>query len=419
MPATFLEGRRRSGKSLYAVLKIQEYLKEGRKVATNLDLHLEHLMPDDHKASVIRLPDCPRSEDLFAIGQAYPELDANNPDTYDENKNGVVVLDELLTFFNSRAWNEKDRANVINWIVLSGKLGWDLIFIGQSFDAIDTQIRDTVIDRIGSCTSNENLYPGFFWNYIIKPIYIKAFGKKNFVFMYIGKAKSKENFSHRITHKRDDLWVCYNTAQIFKKDVELRVNEKGKEYQFDHRAMYSRIGKHYFDEPKAVIEASEPEQVEESEVVPDQKKTSFSKTSLLLLVSTLLFAFLYFTKPTAISSESTAVVKNEVKTSDRTPVNKSSFEEQKVKLSDSDLGQIYVSCSQYRTDGNFDYCFSDKDGHVVKPEYIGYQVLYVGQCHAKLIRQGVELDVYCNPVIVQPDAPVNYEEVEAQYASVN
>lgn len=409
MPATFLEGRRRSGKSLYAVLKIQEYLKEGRRVATNLDLHLENLMPEEKGAFITRIPDFPRSEDLFALGQAYDSLDADKPETYDESKNGIVVLDELLTSFNSRTWSSKDRMNVINWIVLSGKLGWDLIFIGQSFEAVDGQIRDTVIDRIGSCTSNENLYPGFIWNHLVKPIYLKIVGTKHLVFMYYGKAKTKDNFSHKITHKKYELFNCYNTAQVFRKDVEAIELPNGKVGEKDNRAIYSRIGKHYFDKTKEPEEDSSNLKVDHKNKVVTKKETKFTFLNAFLILIIIAMGFLYFTKDTKVVTEANGQV-----TTQANSPNKSTFKKakptEKTHVANSELGIIYISCFVYSSLGDNDYCFKDEQQRTIKPEYIGFQILYVSECHAKIKRKKEIYDVYCNPVLQQS----NIEEQQPQ-----
>jgi len=411
MAASFLEGRRRSGKSKFAVLKIQEYLNEGRRVATNLDLFLENLCPDNQKSQYTRIPDFPRSVDLFALGNAYPELNEDDPDTYDEDKNGVVVLDELLTSFNSRSWSDKDRLNVINWIVLSGKKGWDLFFIGQSFEAVDAQIRDTVVDRIISCRSNENLYPGQLWNMIIKPIYMRIYGKGHFAFFYDGKTKVKENFSYRLKFKRNDLHSCYKTGQIFKKDVRFTDGVKGKLVEIDDRALYSAIGKHYFDKPKTqliVIKQPKLKRKFNFNVAVDFK---FAIVSFFAVF----FAFLYLTQPiseTKLITKASPVVSK--------PVIKKkalkTFTEVKDDLSQSDIGTIYVNCLSYSTDGDFTYCFEDDNYQVIYPQHIGYKILYVGECHAKLVRDSFEYDVYCNPVKRTPN-PI--QQTEPQFASNN
>lgn len=397
--ATFIEGRRRSGKSKWAVGKIQLYINEGRRVVTNLDLFLENLCPDKPKASYERLPDYPRSEDLFAIGNAYDSLDEDDPDTYDETKNGIVVIDELLTSFNSRNWNDPDRLNVINWIVLSGKKGWDLYFIGQDFGSIDKQIQDTVVEEIISCRSNEKLYPGVMWNLLIKPIYMRFAGKKHFAYRYDGKSKSKETFNYKEKFQRNDLHSCYKTGQIFKKKVRLIHAEGAKKpIEFDDRTLYSVIGKNYFKGetiyPMAVYKPKE------TIITKLKNKFSFNVNkplflNICLMAISLTFAFLYFTKPQTVTNN---IVKAEPIKVEKPVIEEPTLTDIKKELVDSDLGLIYISCFQYRTDGEFDYCFNNPDGQIVKPQYIGYTVLSNGECHAKLMRNKDVLDVYCNPV---------------------
>jgi hypothetical protein len=409
--ATFIEGRRGSGKSKWAVAKIQLYLNEGRKVVTNLDLFLENLVPDNKDINYIRLPDYPRSEDLHAIGMAYDSLDENNPDSYDENKNGVVVIDELLTSFNSRNWNDPDRLNVINWIVLSRKKGWDLYFIGQDFGSIDKQIQDTVIEEIISCRSNEKLYPGVFWNFIIKPFYMRLAGKKHFAYRYDGKSKGKDTFNYRESFKREDLHSCYKTGQIFKKKVRLIHNEGAKKpIEFDDRALFSVIGKHYFKSlkayPMAIYKPKES-------LFTKLKKRFFSSLKKPLLINlalaglSIVFAYLYFTKPQNVT-------KNIVKVENVKPVVKKEFKslsDVKAKLIDSDIGLIYIDCFQFSTDGRFDYCFRNKQGDIVRPEYVGYKVLSNGECHVKLVRDEVVLDVYCDPIIRKQETINTNDEI--------
>lgn len=408
MSASFLEGRRRSGKSKFAVGKIQEYLNEGRRVATNLDLFLENLCPDNTKAYYTRIPDFPRSQDLFSLGNAYPELNEDEPDTYDENKNGVVVLDELLTSFNSRSWNDKDRLKVINWIVLSGKKGWDLYFIGQSFDAVDAQIRDTVVDRIISCRSNENLYPGQVWNLLIKPLYMKMYGKGHFAFFYDGKSKSKEYFSYRLKFQRNDLHNCYKTGQVFKKDVRFSEGQKGKMIEIDDRSMFSSIGKHYFNKPKTgMVLVKEP-----------KPKVRFNfKLDYKLIAATscaLFFAVMYFIKPTVIN-EKTVIKPTIERTIPKIKKEIKSFVEVKTDLKDSDIGIIYINCFSYVTNGDFTYCFTNDSGEIVNPKRIGYKVVYVNDCHAKLARSTLIYDVYCNPFNKAPDPIESEPQMVASY----
>ncbi|AOE85598.1 zonular occludens toxin domain-containing protein [Pseudomonas sp. TCU-HL1] len=69
MAVYFVTGKLGSGKSLVAVGKIRDYLSDGRRVATNLDLWVDEMFTY-HDKSAVRLPDKPRAEDMMALGRA-------------------------------------------------------------------------------------------------------------------------------------------------------------------------------------------------------------------------------------------------------------------------------------------------------------------------------------------------------------
>jgi len=142
MPGWIIQGVRGEGKSLAAVGKIKEYMSRGRPVATNLDLFLDAFLPMDNAVLAYRLPDHPRLEDFEALPAAY---DLNYKG---EDKNGLLVLDELGTWLNSRAWNDKTRLKMLNWLFLSRKLHWDLILLAQDFAMIDSQVQTTLCDYL-------------------------------------------------------------------------------------------------------------------------------------------------------------------------------------------------------------------------------------------------------------------------------
>ena len=141
-----LTGKRGDGKTLAAVGRMQEYLRQGRIVATNLNLFVEHLIPPDNKtARIYRLPDHPTIDDLEALPRGNT--------TMDEERNGLMVLDEAATWLNSRTWNEasKDRQAIISWFLHSRKYGWDLIIIAQHQSLLDKQLRDALFEFHGLC----------------------------------------------------------------------------------------------------------------------------------------------------------------------------------------------------------------------------------------------------------------------------
>jgi hypothetical protein len=140
MPGWIIQGVRGEGKSLAAVSKIREYMLRGCPVATNLNLFLEKLLPDDNGVLAYRLPDHPRLVDFQMLPPAY------DPKYKGDDKNGLLVLDELGTWLNSRNWNDKNRLEMLNWLFLSRKDHWDLILLAQDFEMIDSQVRTTLCD---------------------------------------------------------------------------------------------------------------------------------------------------------------------------------------------------------------------------------------------------------------------------------
>lgn len=150
MPVYIVTGKLGSGKTLISVGKIKDRLNKGAKIATNLDLKIEKLLPKkSKKALVYRIPDKPNLADLESIGIGN--------DTYDESKNGLLVLDECGTWFNARSWNDKSRQEVINWFLHARKLGWDIIFLIQDISIMDKQARMALAEHVVYCRRLDRL----------------------------------------------------------------------------------------------------------------------------------------------------------------------------------------------------------------------------------------------------------------------
>lgn len=138
-------GKLGAGKSLLAVSKIREYAAAGRRVATNLDLRVENLL-DPRKRRIVdirRIPDRPTVADLDALGLGCDQLD--------EKRTGLIVLDELATWMNSRTWGDKNRHALIDWLVHSRKKRWDVIFLIQHASALDKQVREMLMEYHVRC----------------------------------------------------------------------------------------------------------------------------------------------------------------------------------------------------------------------------------------------------------------------------
>lgn len=140
-------GKLGSGKSLYSVFKIQQYLFQKRRVAANFDVSIEKLLSANNKtANVCRLPDMPTADDIRALGRGdgMPE----NSDFYDESKFGVIVLDEAALWLNSHDYNKGGRRDLFNLFILIRKMCWDVYILIQNIDVLDTQLRKSICEHV-------------------------------------------------------------------------------------------------------------------------------------------------------------------------------------------------------------------------------------------------------------------------------
>ncbi|NVD97945.1 zonular occludens toxin domain-containing protein [Massilia sp. BJB1822] len=161
-----ITGKLGSGKGKAAIDQIRRYLRAGKRVATNCDLFLEHLMPERDKSAVLRIPDKPAAVDLYMIGSGnrYVSFDpilrhgrdgitaiAPSPKLlkgFDESHNGALVLDECGSWLNTRNFQDKGRAELLEWAIHARKYGWDIFFIMQNISQVDKQLRDSLLEYV-------------------------------------------------------------------------------------------------------------------------------------------------------------------------------------------------------------------------------------------------------------------------------
>ncbi|OJW81604.1 zonular occludens toxin domain-containing protein [Thiobacillus sp. 65-1402] len=150
MSVYVITGKLGSGKTLVCVGRIHDYLRRGNRVATNLDIWMEHLAEKrDSMAYVERLPDYPTADALDALGSGNT--------TYDEEKNGLLVLDECGTWLNTRAYADKGRQPMLDWMLHARKKGWDVLLIVQDLQIIDKQVRLALTEHLVSCKRADRL----------------------------------------------------------------------------------------------------------------------------------------------------------------------------------------------------------------------------------------------------------------------
>lgn len=252
MSSYFITGKLGNGKTLISISRAKFYLNEGRKVATNVDIFLDkmfHSRADTN--NLIRIPDKPDFFDFEAIGRGN--------ESRDESKNGLLILDECGTWFNSRGWQEKGRAEINDWFLHSRKLGWDLLFIVQDIDLIDAQARKSLSEHTVFCRRMDN------YKIPVFSTFFSMFGiKLKFPKFHVGRVVVGTSFSDplsdRWVYKGVDLYSAYDTYQKFTSSYSHGVHSVLSPHQLNKHKyakrdlnFYMRITKIYFKKFKAPI----------------------------------------------------------------------------------------------------------------------------------------------------------------------
>lgn len=236
------------GKTLYAVDAIQKKLVQGCIVATNLNLK-PHNFPQVGRMAkspkIIRMPDKPTIIDFEAIGRGNT--------TYDESKNGIIVLDECGTWFNARTWNDKSRTPVIDWLLHSRKKGWDVYFIVQHARQLDKQALQSLGEHVVYCKRMDRLaipLVGFLFNQ-----FLDSKIKLPKLHLAITKYGSSGNslIASRYWYFGSSLYQAYDTKQEFLDSYDqptlgmLPPYITHGQFSVKHdRAYYMRLTKIYF-----------------------------------------------------------------------------------------------------------------------------------------------------------------------------
>ncbi|MDD4972607.1 MAG: zonular occludens toxin domain-containing protein, partial [Paludibacter sp.] len=137
----------------------------------------------------------------------------------DESKYGLLVLDELGTWFNSRNWRDKGRLEVINWFLHARKLHWDIYLIVQNINSLDDQLVSALCEHLVVCKRTDRLSIP-----IIGPIlkslgFEKVLPKIHVAKVYYGQSTSSMAVD-RWWYRGKDLYAAYNTDQIFDEESD-------------------------------------------------------------------------------------------------------------------------------------------------------------------------------------------------------
>jgi len=213
MTVSFVTGKLGAGKGKYAVMQLRAAAAEGRRIAGNVDIFLEHFAPKKPKARYVRVPDKPTIADLMALGHG-------NPESYDEDRNGLLVLDELGTWLNARSFSDPARAGVLDWLIHARKHGWDVLLICQNEVQVDKQVREPLGEVFVRCFALHKLrIPVVGW-------IIEVFSKKlarlpRFHLSSVRVGTGASSFiAERDLFRGDHLHKMYDTRQVFAPNPE-------------------------------------------------------------------------------------------------------------------------------------------------------------------------------------------------------
>lgn len=210
MPVYSVEGKLGTGKTKFCIWVAQLAIMQKKRVASNVDIAPHKLNPRA-PGNIIRIPDKPTALDLEAIGHG-------NPESYDEEKNGVLILDELGTWLNSRSFMEQGRADLLDWLIHARKHGWDVYLIVQDANMIDKQVREALIEYQVKCMRMDRVRIPIIGHFtgLIKErwAYMPKF---HLAVARVGVGKNAV-VAERWQYVGTSLHAAYDTRQVFRAD---------------------------------------------------------------------------------------------------------------------------------------------------------------------------------------------------------
>lgn len=230
-----ITGKLGSGKGKAGIDQIRRYLRAGKRVATNCDVFLEHLMPERDRSAVLRVPDKPAAVDLYMIGSGNKfvefepllrsgkdgfEATAPSPRLlpgFDESHNGALVLDECGSWLNTRNFQDKGRAEMLEWAIHARKYGWDIFFIMQNISQVDKQLRDSLLEYVVRLNRLDRMKVPVVSGLL--SLLTAGATSGNLPRVHIGVVRLGSSpdglVADRWVFRGDDLNDAYNTTQVF------------------------------------------------------------------------------------------------------------------------------------------------------------------------------------------------------------
>lgn len=405
MPVYIVTGKLGSGKTLASVGRIRDYLLEGRKVATNLNLNLEKLVGNYKKNTVVyRVPDRPKAEDLDNIGLGY------DGDFIGEERNGALVLDECGTWFNAREWNAEGRQELLDWVIHARKRRWDVFFIVQDLSVLDKQARVMFAEHVVYCRRSDRFnipFVSFIW---------KLFTDKGLPLpkVHIGFVRYGDTANSKIVDKwiyrGTNLYNAYDTAQIFTEKSDELFSYVPPYYttgryttlfkDFKHAISdYKTKGFHFF--LLGALASAFTVNALVTQLPEAPKKGLFSCNDA--------YKELYGScaaKPVLLKEKELVKQIRDIKSGKApNPADVQASEQDEALSGDkpSELDKVYITGSVKSTEG-FDYIFNN-DGRAFYARELGYKVRWISACKAILMKKGEATEIYCHDDLRQDFKP--------------
>jgi len=368
-------GKLGSGKTLCAVGRIQDYLLQNKKVATNIDLELSNLIGyQSKKCQVFRIPDRPIIEDLEAIGLGY------EGDYQGEDNNGLIVLDECAQFLNTRNFQDKERKKIVEWFVHARKKRWDVVFIIQHLNALDKQFRDMFAEHIVYCNRMDRLRLPFGIRHIAQMLgFTGNLPKVHRALVMYGTGPNA---------MKVDSWVYtgHTLYDAFATEQGFNAEHEGGIYQLIPPWYTHGRFKNDWDYIKTKYKT-----------IAGSIRPKMRHFFLMGLLSGVLGL--------SVASDDNSTPSNQVNQVNTVGDKAQGKTDTEIDKSD---GDIYIVGSFI---GEFTQIFFERDGQPFMPRQQGFKYIVRDQCHVVLMKDGNKQDVYCGTARRREPA------TGAQYAS--
>lgn len=134
------------------------------------------------------------------------------------HNDGLLVLDELGTFLESRTWQRNGREEIIAWFLQAGKFGWRRIIVAQGPKLIDSQIRTSCVESYALVRDLEAMAIPFVGTWLQRMGFRGTMPAKIGV---AGRFAMAENAPVAWKHwiSKQDYFGTYNTNQVFSPDT--------------------------------------------------------------------------------------------------------------------------------------------------------------------------------------------------------